>query len=148
MTSRFKQILIAFFAVLVLAGSPVLVHADNFGLSKTQESTKGLLPKTVLGAKDVPELIGVVVSTVLGFLGIVFFLLVFYSGLMWMTARGDEGKIEDAKKTIEAAVVGLIIVMAAYAITRAVFVGLGAAKDSTSAPSSATPAAPVPPSGG
>jgi hypothetical protein len=129
MFSKVKKSILLIMSLVLLIGVPMLVKADecNYGLCRTQEATGGLLPRTLGGAKNVPELVGVVISLVLGFLGIVFFLLVFYAGLIWMTARGDEGKIEDSKKTIEAAVIGLVIIMAAYALTQFVFTNLGAA---------------------
>ena len=116
--------LVGFLMVASLA--PLLASAADYGLEKTQQATNGLLPTTIGGAHTVPELIGVVITTVLGFLGIVFFLIIFYAGLVWMTARGDEGKIESSKESIIAAVTGLVIIMAAYAITRFVFTSLGA----------------------
>lgn len=133
MFSKVKKSILLIMSLVLLIGMPMLVKADecNYGLCRTQEATGGLLPRTLGGAKNVPELVGVVISLVLGFLGIVFFLLVFYAGLIWMTARGDEGKIEDSKKTIEAAVIGLVIIMAAYALTQFVFTNLGAASTGT-----------------
>jgi hypothetical protein len=34
-----------------------------------------------------------------------------------MTARGESAPVEDAKKTIQAAIIGLVVVALAYAIT-------------------------------
>lgn len=131
MLKHLKNFIILTVSLLVLIIAPVVALAanctvDNYGICRTQQATGGLLPTTIGGAKNVPQLIGVFISIILGFLGIVFFLLVFYAGLVWMTARGDESKIEDSKKTIEAAIVGLIIIMAAYALTTFVFKSLGA----------------------
>jgi hypothetical protein len=41
---------------------------------------------------------------------------VILGGFQWMTAGGNEEKIEKAKKVISAAVIGLIIVLLAWAI--------------------------------
>ncbi len=72
--------------------------------------------------------IGVVVGTIikafLGLLGLIFVILMIIAGFNWMTAGGDEDKINKAKDTIRAAVIGLIIVVAAYAITYFVFANL------------------------
>ena len=73
------------------------------------------------GAGTVEGVVGGVVDIVLSILGIVFFILIFYSGFNWMTARGNSEKVEKSKETIEAAAIGLIIVLAAYAITNFVF---------------------------
>jgi hypothetical protein len=44
-------------------------------------------------------------------------ILMIYGGYNWMTAAGDEQKIDKAKDTIRAAMIGLIIIIAAYAIS-------------------------------
>lgn len=66
---------------------------------------------------NLPATIGKIVGAGLSLLGVVFLLLIIYGGLIWMIARGNEQKVEQAKTTIEAAVIGLVIVLAAYAIT-------------------------------
>ena len=64
---------------------------------------------------------GTVVAVVLGMLGFVFFGLMIYAGIRWMTARGQEELATKAKETLTAAVIGIIIVVISYALTRAVF---------------------------
>ena len=51
-------------------------------------------------------------------------IVIVYSGIKWMTAGGNEEDVGKAKKLIAQAVIGLAIVMAAYAITAFVFEGL------------------------
>lgn len=121
------------FSLLLLAGSgPVL--ADNYGTDATVNATGGLLPKTVAGAGNVEGVIGKVISIILSMFGIVFFLLIFYAGFQWMTAQGNSDKVEKAKETILAAAIGLIIVLAAYAITNFVFTNLVPAASTTPIP--------------
>lgn len=65
-----------------------------------------------------PEiLIGQIIKAALSFVGVIFLLLMIYGGYLWMTARGNEEEVTKAKNLIKAAVVGLIIVLAAYAIS-------------------------------
>jgi hypothetical protein len=66
---------------------------------------------------DIATSISTVVSAILGILGTIFFVLTVYAGVKWMLARGDEGEIEKAKEIIKAAVIGLVVTLAAYAIT-------------------------------
>jgi len=66
---------------------------------------------------DLPSTIGKIVGAGLSLLGVIFLLLIIYGGIVWMIARGNEQRVEQAKTTIEAAVIGLVIVLAAYAIT-------------------------------
>lgn len=63
------------------------------------------------------EIIGAVIGICLSFLGIIFLCLVIYGGFLWMTSRGNEEKVLRAKKTLEQAVIGLIIIVSAYSIT-------------------------------
>jgi small-conductance mechanosensitive channel len=66
---------------------------------------------------DIRTVIGRIIRVVLSFLGIIFIVLMLIAGFKWMNSQGDEGKISEAKSTITAAVIGLLIVMASYAIT-------------------------------
>lgn len=128
MKNFFRFTLVVFVAVAVFFGttSAVLAQKKDYGLSKTVQASGNLLPSKIAGAENVPQLIGAIVAAVLGFLGIIFFFLIFYAGIVWMTAQGQEEKIEKSKETISAAVIGLIIIMAAYALTQFIFDQLSA----------------------
>jgi hypothetical protein len=74
--------------------------------------------------------IGQLVSNLVGALFIAAFLLTFITlimgGISWITAGGDKQKLENARNQITHAIVGLIIVAAAFAISSLVarFFGL------------------------
>lgn len=70
-------------------------------------------------------IIQAVIQVLLSFLGVIFLILVIYGGFLWMTASGNEEQIGKAKKILKSAIVGLIIVMAAYAISWFVIGELG-----------------------
>ncbi len=55
------------------------------------------------------------------------FLYLILGGFQWITSGGDKGKTEEAQKKITNAVIGLVIVAAAYAIISVVvtFLGIG-----------------------
>lgn len=63
------------------------------------------------------ERIGSMIQVFLSFLGVIFLILMLYAGFRWMTAAGEEEQITKAKDTIRAALIGLIIVLAAYALS-------------------------------
>jgi len=86
--------------------------ATNTGLNSTG-SAAGI--NTATG--QLPIIIGTVISAALGLVGVIFLILMVYSGFMWMIARGDEGKVEKSKETMINAIIGIVIVVAAYAIT-------------------------------
>ncbi|HSX40230.1 MAG TPA: hypothetical protein VLF68_01315 [Candidatus Saccharimonadales bacterium] len=73
-----------------------------------------------LASGNFGKIIGPVIS-ILFIIAVVialFFLIV--GGIKWITSGGDKAKVESARNTIVAAVVGLIIVFAAYFILRIV----------------------------
>ncbi len=122
------------FLFATLFVSVAMVQADNgdkYGLGDTQKATGGLVPKTLAGAGNVPQLIGKVVAALLSLLAIIFFILIFYAGITWMLARGNSDAVTKAKDIMEAALIGLVIVMASYAISRFVFDRLGATTTDT-----------------
>ncbi len=70
------------------------------------------------------SVVAVIIKGFLGVLGIIFVILMIVAGFNWMTAAGEEEKINKAKDTLRAAIIGLIIVVSAYAITYFVFENL------------------------
>jgi len=69
-----------------------------------------------LGTADLESTVVQIVQWVLGFLGLIAVIFMLYGGFVWMTAGGNEEKVAKAKKVIGAAVIGLIIVLLAWAI--------------------------------
>lgn len=69
------------------------------------------------GESGLVKTIDNVIGVLLGFLGLLFVILVLYAGFLWMTAAGDDAKIKKAKQIIIAATIGVVIIFAAYAIT-------------------------------
>lgn len=66
---------------------------------------------------DPREVIARVINIALGFLGIIAVIIVLLGGFKWMTAGGNEDKVEEAKKILGAGIIGLVIVLAAWALT-------------------------------
>ena len=58
-----------------------------------------------------------IIKVFLSVLGSVFFILIVMSGYWYLTAHGEDEKVEKAQKTIRGAVFGLITVLLAYGIT-------------------------------
>jgi cbb3-type cytochrome oxidase subunit 3 len=63
------------------------------------------------------ENIGHVLLIFISFVGVVFLALIIYGGVIWMLARGNETEVTRAKNIILYAVIGLVVVLGAYAIT-------------------------------
>ena len=66
---------------------------------------------------DITNPIAAVIAMALALIGMIFLVLTIYAGFLWLTARGDSGQVETAQKILKAAVIGLILVTAAYSIT-------------------------------
>lgn len=89
---------------------------DKYGLINTAQEA-GLYKKDV----SVPATIGKIIGVALSLIGVVFFALMLYGGYLWMTAKGDASKAERAQQIIVDAIIGLVVVGAAYIITKLVF---------------------------
>ena len=68
-----------------------------------------------------PDIIARVIFTALSLLAVIFIILIIIAGYQWMTAGGNEEQVAKAKKNISNAVIGLIIILSAYAITWFIF---------------------------
>ncbi len=72
--------------------------------------------ETGLGQRDPREIAAAIIKVMLGFLGIIAVVIILLGGFKWMTAAGNEDKIDEAKKLIMAGVIGLVIILASYGI--------------------------------
>jgi len=71
--------------------------------------------------RSIDPIIANIITVVISFLGVIFLFLMLYGGFTWMTAQGDDKKVAKAQAMLTAAIIGLIVVVAAYAITYFVF---------------------------
>jgi len=71
--------------------------------------------------------LGVIVTTVFGFLGVAAFIVVLYGGILWATAGGNEERLTAAKTMLRNGAIGLGIVFIAYAVAILVISLLGSA---------------------
>lgn len=110
-------VFLASLATLTMFAAPALaIGAGNWGLDTTADKSG----YTVNGkTSDTAEvLIARIVTAVLSILAILFFALMLYGGIRWMTARGNEEFVLKAKNIVEAAIIGLVLVMGSAAITQ------------------------------
>ena len=104
-----------FFIRAAIAADP----AFNIKNSGTIVDSAGNAAK-LTGAADIPTIVGRTVGILLGILGIVFVIYVVYAGFLYLTAQGEETNVKKAKKMLSQAVIGLILIVSAYAITNVV----------------------------
>jgi hypothetical protein len=109
--------LTAGFVLLSFLLSPVIV----FGAS-VNEQLQAVMSNTSAyeGGADEDSLviaIGKIINVIIGFLGIIFIVLIIYGGFMWMTAQGNEAQVEKAKKILIRSIIGVIIILISFIVT-------------------------------
>ncbi|MFA6306505.1 MAG: pilin [Patescibacteria group bacterium] len=130
MTKKFKSIikysLSAVFLSMFLALAPVTAdfsainqvkaegdwwqRVNDGGLNQVGQAYDGSTPR------DIRMTIVDIIKIVLGFLGIITVVIILYAGFKWMTAGGNEENVATAKKMLINAVIGLVIILSAYAL--------------------------------
>jgi hypothetical protein len=80
-----------------------------------------------LGGVTVPQLVGRVIAQILPFVGTLFLVMFMYGGYQWFSSGGDAKKTESARNTLTNAVIGMTIVLAAYALVSYIVTSLGTA---------------------
>ena len=102
------------FSALVLSASPAFA---NTGFGEVKTGT-GWIP-------DLGSLITSALSIVMVIALLMVLLYLILGGIAWITSGGDKGKTEEARNKITAAVIGIIILAAAWAIVTFVSYLLG-----------------------
>lgn len=110
--------LIAMAAILTVFIVPALA-------AQTEDLPAGLdvgldkLSSTGLGGQDsdLREVVGSIIKVALSFLGVVAIIIVLIGGFKYMTAGGSDDKVAEARKWIISGIIGVAIILAAYAIT-------------------------------
>lgn len=103
---------------IALSAMPLVASAGGAALTNLQENMASTSVSAGIDSEaQLPELVGNFIGAALGLLGVVLVVLIVYAGFIWMTAQGNDEKIKKAKGMITSAVIGMIIIFAAYAIT-------------------------------
>lgn len=92
--------------------APEYTPSATAGLKETAETAGAYKEEQ----KSVVEITGTVINAVLATIGIVFVLLMVYAGILYLTAMGEAEKVEKAKSLMVNALIGIVIVAAAYAM--------------------------------
>jgi len=107
-----KTMIILALSGFCVLGSVFAVNAQDFtGQLDDAQSTAGFVQT------DLSVMIGGLIGAALSILGVILLLLMIYAGFLWMTAGGEKDKTKKAKEYMINAVIGLIIILTAYAIT-------------------------------
>lgn len=87
--------------------------ATNSGLEQTSEGAG----YDTASSTSLTSYVSKIITALLSILGIIFLAFTIYGGIMWMTAAGNEEKVKKARELIIESIIGVIIVLAAYAIS-------------------------------
>lgn len=99
-------------AMLALVLMPAIVLAQpNLGLNEFGQQTQ-------LGTKQLTATIASIINVAMGLLGMIVVVLILAGGFMWMTAAGSDEKVTKAKGLIFGGVIGLAIILSAYAVAQ------------------------------
>lgn len=104
------------FAQINVADTGILVTGEEvYGPLSGDQTDLG----TFLGAR--------VINPLFAMLGVLFLIFMIYGGIKWMTAGGNSDAVGEARQLIVNAVIGLVIILASYAITRFVIIAVTSA---------------------
>ncbi len=117
MVKTIKHVLILACLVIILL-LPYLVFAQDNPTAplKALHDIREDTGYAAANETTISSMIGTIVNSFLSLLGIIFITLMLYAGYNWMIAAGDEAKLTKAKETIRRAIIGLVIVIGAFAI--------------------------------
>ena len=121
----YKKLFIRTAAVVTALATPVAALAVNPFTKATTYVSDVASGAEVSGATTpLPTIVGRIINIALGFLGILLLAYILFAGYLWMTAGGEEKKVDQAKDMIKNAIIGLVIIVAAFAISNFVLARL------------------------
>lgn len=112
--------LIISFAILTFL-SPLVLQADFLNKDKREEYDTNINATTIdtgiSTERSLDDLIGSVIRVILASLGSIFLVLMVLAGNEWMRAAGNQDKIRSSQKKIASLLIGLVLVLSAYALS-------------------------------
>jgi len=135
-----SRILILTICLLTILFSPqIAVGQETESIEKIKESlnvTLGIDDASeeiteITGNTDLTISLGRAMNSFFAILGVIFFIVVVFGGLRWMTAGGNEEKLATGKKFVVGGVEGMIVIFLSYAFIYLILTALGAATSNT-----------------
>lgn len=132
MNFKFLKPVATLFLLTAIMTLPYFVFAKNSTVSSSSNPVTMLEniasgnngPYTSANEDSLPTILGNIINGALSLLGVIFIVLMIISGYNWMTASGNEQKIDEAKDTIKRAIIGLVIVLGSWAIWNFILVNV------------------------
>ncbi len=121
-------------ALVVMSITAMGLMAFNFapvnaqGLINPEDNPQKISVATG-GQTNARQLVLTILNFFLGFLGLLAVIMIIYGGFLYVSAAGDQGKIDNGKKIIMYSIVGIIIILLSFAIVNTVLSGIGTGSD-------------------
>ena len=117
------------FKIITIIGGILVLAIPSIALAIDWDKYGGLSTTSLnpFQAEGAAEIIISVINVILTLLALFAVVLLIYAGFSYMFSRGDTEKVNKAKNIILTTVIGLIIIIAAYAISNYVFYVFNAA---------------------
>lgn len=116
-----KKLILIIVIFNLLAGILMIAEpafAYNFGdIKKFYTNTAQTSGFETEKEPTVADYVATIINALLALVGVVFVILIIYSGSSWMMSAGNPDKVGKAKKTLVYSIVGLFVVFASYSIT-------------------------------
>ncbi|MEO5927710.1 MAG: pilin [Patescibacteria group bacterium] len=107
----------AAFGLTLMLALPTVAFAQSDSLNVNDLGVGAVQSSIKLGSGDVRQTAARIINVALGFLGIIAVVIVLLGGFKYMVAGGNEEKTSEAKKLIVSGIIGLAIILSAWAIT-------------------------------
>lgn len=115
-------VILSAFSILLIAGSvsaQMIKDTDKPG--GLQDMTQTVATTANFSNVTIGYIVGNIIKVALGFLATIFLALTVVAGFQWMTASGNEDQVKKAQTSMRNAIIGLVLVLASYAITYFIF---------------------------
>lgn len=122
--ARYKTVVIVgtALALAALLAPSAFAQQDLYGVAPIETGLGGSL-----GKEDLRTTVARIINVALSLLGVIAVVIILIGGFRWMTAGGAEDKVEEARKWIFSGIIGLAVILSAWAIARFVLSSLSTA---------------------
>lgn len=119
MTVRMKKFasMAASLGLAVTIALPAMVSAQSDSLTVNDLGVNAIQGTVKLGSGDIRSTAARIINVALGFLGIIAVVIVLIGGFQYMISGGNDTKTAEARQLIFAGIIGLAIILSAWAIT-------------------------------
>ncbi len=113
---KMQRVITTVATAAALAGGLMMSFAPANAQLNSDSLGTSYAAKTGLASTDIRITVASIIRTAMGLLGIVAVVIILIGGFTWMTAGGNDEKVGEAKKWIFAGIIGLAIILSAYAL--------------------------------